>query len=447
MGRIFGKAFICAIAGVLGWVLTEPLLPANVGDPRWQRAEQIMVLAIVSLIGLAAGIHQGLQRGGQRNLLIAATLGLVGGACGGTFGYGLGGALVNQLFGSGVFVTGAGPTVVIARTVAFAPLGLLLGAAIGATMMSVRGLISGAMGGLIGGMVSGMLFDVIGSAVGGLLMAVRGGNEVGIVSRAVTGLTIGLAVGLFTALFDAATRQAWLRLVLGRNEGKEWPLDAAQTLIGRDERAHVPLFGDPNVQALHAVIRREGSQYILSDPGTPMGVGVNGQRVAQAVLSPGDTVNVGSFQLQFLMKAGAAQRAQEARARGVPISPVGQAMPQTMPQTAPQVAAQQPLSPTVAIPAGGRTWALVVTGGPLTGQRFPIQAVLEVGREPTTIPLAFDSQTSRRHAQLQPTATGLQISDLGSTNGTFLNGQRIQQAVANPGDVLQIGASTFRIEG
>jgi len=473
MGRLLTKAVICAVAGVIGWLLTEPMMPTDSHSPAWAARERIMVLLIVALIGLAAGVFQGFQRGGKTNILMASGLGLVFGSIGGLFGHSIGGAMAVGMFGPNVFYGGFSPVAVVARIVAFAPIGALLGAAIGGTQMSKRGVVSGLLGGLVGAVLAGATFDLIGSALAPMLMTMRGNNEVGLGSRAATALSLGLFVGLFTALADLATRQAWLRLVLGRNEGKEWPVDAAQTNIGRDERAHVPLFGDPNVAPLQALIMRQGNQYILHDSGmSPMGVGLNGHRLMQPTpLSPGDTIMVGSNQLQFLMKAGAAAKANEGR--HAPVMVGGAQQPFVHPQ---QPTPQQPMGVQTQayVPPGAQTQAyqapvqtqayqapvqtqayqapaqaaavLVATAGPLTGQRFPIDQPVQVGREGQAIPMGFDTMASRRHAGLTPVPGGLAVQDLGSTNGTMVNGQKVGSATMRPGDTLQIGASTFRLE-
>jgi EAL domain-containing protein (putative c-di-GMP-specific phosphodiesterase class I) len=52
---------------------------------------------------------------------------------------------------------------------------------------------------------------------------------------------------------------------------------------------------------------------------------------------------------------------------------------------------------------------------------------------------------SKRHAQLRLTADGPMVEDLGSTNGTFVNGQQIQRALLNTGDIVQFSNNVFRM--
>lgn len=464
MGRVFFRAIVCTLFAFCAWLITEPFLPDNIHSANWAPAEQRMVLLIVSAIGLGAGLLQGYNKGGWRNIALSGLLGAVLGSVGGAFGYALGGGISEALFPGWATQPGFH---LIPRTIAFAPLGLFLGAAIGATQFSLRSIISGAVGGLIGGFAGGLAFDPIGAVLGPMMTGVGGSEEIGGPARALLACLLGLTIGLFTALIENATRQAWIRLVLGRNEGKEWPVDASRTNIGRDERAHVPLFGDNNVAPLHAVIVKQGGSYFLEDAGSPMGVGINGQKVGQITpLNPGDTINIAGFQLQFLMKQGAAQRAHEARAKGVmvggsgmgqPINPVqqggvplqpNQPLPssQPVPSSHPVTSSNSTMAVSPQPQAQSATRSLVCISGPLTGQRFPLVGALEIGREIPTIPVTFDSQVSRRHARITPTSTGVQVDDLGSTNGTFVNGQRISNAAANPGDTVQIGTSTFQVE-
>lgn len=476
MGRIIARALLCGVAAVVGWIFTEPFLPSDIMDPAWAIREGIMVTVVVGLIGLIAGLHQGYLKGGTRNLLMGAALGFVFGSVGGQMGYRIGGGLAGLLFGPS-WAVGSFP--MVPRTIMGLFLGGLLGLGIGTTQFNWRPILAGLIGGLIGGGLAGGVFDPIAQVVNSTIPNFDGREEGGTASRAIFWTLIGINVGLFTALVENATRQAWVRLVLGRNEGREWPIDAAQTNIGRDERAHVPLFGDQNVAPLHAVIAKDGNNYILHDPGSQIGVGLNGQRLSgPAYLNAGDTINIGNHQLQFLMKAGAARKAQEGRPQAYKVggpSGAGQMPQQQMPQqpmtqpmpnqTQAYTQTQMPQQPQMQQPMGNQTQAynpqqmpgqpqlqptggrsLVVTSGPMTGQRFDLNHPIDVGREAQGIPLGYDTQASRRHAQVSPSPDGVQVQDLGSTNGTFVNGNRIDQAVARPGDTIQIGGTQFRVE-
>jgi pSer/pThr/pTyr-binding forkhead associated (FHA) protein len=52
-------------------------------------------------------------------------------------------------------------------------------------------------------------------------------------------------------------------------------------------------------------------------------------------------------------------------------------------------------------------------------------------------------EISRRHALVKPTPEGLAVEDLGSSNGTFINGKRVQHGFLNPGDELRLDAVRF----
>lgn len=90
--------------------------------------------------------------------------------------------------------------------------------------------------------------------------------------------------------------------------------------------------------------------------------------------------------------------------------------------------------------------ALVVMEGPLAGQRFEVEAELVVGREGEGVKID-DPELSRRHAVLRVLGTGLEIEDLGSLNGTFVNGSRIESPTPlTGGDVVKLGTTSFEIE-
>src|SRR3970040_1862291 len=69
-----------------------------------------------------------------------------------------------------------------------------------------------------------------------------------------------------------------------------------------------------------------------------------------------------------------------------------------------------------------------------------------VGRAPTSDIPVFDPTISRRHAELITDDKSVHIRDLGSSNGTFLNGSRIENATANVGDTVTFGKVPFKLQ-
>jgi pSer/pThr/pTyr-binding forkhead associated (FHA) protein len=81
------------------------------------------------------------------------------------------------------------------------------------------------------------------------------------------------------------------------------------------------------------------------------------------------------------------------------------------------------------------------------GQVFPLGGEATIGRDPgTEVPLAEDTTVSRRHARIRASDGGYCLEDLGSSNGTFVNGGRVTEAPLRPGDEVSIGGTRFRFE-
>ena len=81
--------------------------------------------------------------------------------------------------------------------------------------------------------------------------------------------------------------------------------------------------------------------------------------------------------------------------------------------------------------------------------RMPLPAkALRIGRVPDNDLVLADLDVSRHHAELRKSPTGsYEIVDLGSHNGTFVNGQRVTSQVLGEQDLVSIGSSTFRLTG
>ena len=82
---------------------------------------------------------------------------------------------------------------------------------------------------------------------------------------------------------------------------------------------------------------------------------------------------------------------------------------------------------------------LVAQAGPLIGQRWQFEDQLVIGRDPSCELMIADRQVSRYHARLECTPEGILLEDLGSKNGTFCNGLRIEEPVLlQDGDIIQV---------
>jgi predicted component of type VI protein secretion system len=84
----------------------------------------------------------------------------------------------------------------------------------------------------------------------------------------------------------------------------------------------------------------------------------------------------------------------------------------------------------------------VMRSGPAVGKVYPLEAQeITIGRDSATSMVAInDAQVSRRHARMELRGNAYVIQDLGSTNGTFVNGTRISgMQVLNPGDTVAFG--------
>jgi len=90
----------------------------------------------------------------------------------------------------------------------------------------------------------------------------------------------------------------------------------------------------------------------------------------------------------------------------------------------------------------------VIAGpGDHTGNTIEISATTVVGRDHGNgIQLDGDEFASGRHARIEPRPDGVWVDDLGSTNGTFVNDERItSKRLLAPGDVVRVGETELRL--
>lgn len=205
-----------------------------------------------------------------------------------------------------------------------------------------------------------------------------------------------LAVAPVLARVDGAPRPAFL--VYG---GREFTLRAdGPTLAGRGAQCDI-VIADTSVSRRHAEIVASGSGYTVRDLGSANGTWVGLVRVEGAAshgLQGEDTLRLGEAYLTF--KYGASRSAAARPPRGVLLGPSG----------------------TVQI----------------RGE------VTSFGRGPDSDIVLAIPQASRLHAQILAHGDGVYLRDMGSANGTVVNGARLVDAHRlRDGDMIQIGAASF----
>ena len=83
--------------------------------------------------------------------------------------------------------------------------------------------------------------------------------------------------------------------------------------------------------------------------------------------------------------------------------------------------------------------------GDVFGRSYVLLAPTTVGRDPACDIFLDDRGVSRQHARLRPLDYGVEVEDLGSTNGSFINGQRVTVGIAAVGDEVAFDQLRFRI--
>ncbi|MEU2284340.1 FHA domain-containing protein [Streptomyces sp. NPDC013178] len=259
-------------------------------------------------------------------------------------------------------------------------------------------------------------------------------------------------------------------LVLELN-GRTWTLDPSRTYtLGRDPQGDIVL-DDARVSWRHATVSFNGRGWVLEDHGSTNGTFAQGRRINHVEIGPGSAVHLGNatdgprLNLSSAV-AGAAAAAGAAVAQPQPQPYAAQAAnpgwaqqaPQPQAAATPQADWQQPQQPPVAkVPhqqgPGVGAGAPPVYGdrSPTTFHQFTIGRIMRIGRALENDLVVSDLQVSRHHAEFHSTPDGrMEIRDLGSHNGTYVNGQPIAKGgsqLLGPADIVGVGHSTFRIVG
>ena len=103
-------------------------------------------------------------------------------------------------------------------------------------------------------------------------------------------------------------------------------------------------------------------------------------------------------------------------------------------------------APVIAEPEKSEVLVLRMLKGMPIDARYPITRSMRVGRNKEAEIFLVDPSVSRNHAILEPQGEGVVVRDAGSTNGTFVNGERIQLRTLRAGDRVAFGKTEMAVE-
>lgn len=221
----------------------------------------------------------------------------------------------------------------------------------------------------------------------------------------------------------AAAPAALPAATLAVQGGQSFPVDGSMT-VGRGP-GNAVVVTDPLASSRHFVIHRdEAGTYTIEDLNSTNGTFVNGERIAAPLAIPDAAeIRLGNTIMSFKLPAGAT-------ARAMPERPVSTA--------APTIVTKRPAKD-----------FFVVLEGEQAGQTFAVEGdTFSIGRDQRNKVVLSDVKVSGFHARVQRGLDGgLVIEDWGSTNGTYLNDQLLEDAGRLlEGDTLRLGDTVLQFK-
>jgi pSer/pThr/pTyr-binding forkhead associated (FHA) protein len=213
------------------------------------------------------------------------------------------------------------------------------------------------------------------------------------------------------------------KLILINPNGPEQEYNLAKTSVslGRASTNDIVL-NDTRVSRNHALLEYGTHGITLVDLGSINGTRLNGVHIKRATLKPGDTINLGNQQLKFQV---------EDPSEDVGLTKIDSQvqLEQTMKQEYLPVVINETRTPSLVVFTGEKTW------------RVDLHDLdqASIGRDESCAVYIDMPNVSRRHAEVQRVNDSFVLKDLGSTNGTWISGEKVEHHILQDSDVFQIG--------
>ncbi|MHC5036307.1 MAG: FHA domain-containing protein [Planctomycetota bacterium] len=227
---------------------------------------------------------------------------------------------------------------------------------------------------------------------------------------------------------DIPPEEAKFRVVVkgGIMDGKSFPITGAMTL-GRESGNQIVLL-DAAVSRKHAKVAPEEGGVRITDIGSTGGVWVNGKKVPEALMSHGDLIRIGHTEIQV-------------RDISYDLLPDTEKPPLPSSLNAVKLSKEE-------VPSAER-YAFTFLKGDDEGCHFELRGNTTIGRHKSCDVVIHHEEASGKHAEIIIDGKRPMIKDHGSTNGTRVNGTRINERFLFHGDVIDLanGELLFREPG
>lgn len=212
-----------------------------------------------------------------------------------------------------------------------------------------------------------------------------------------------------------------MKLVFPNGEHAQVLLSHGVNRVGSAADADIRL-GDPEIAPLHCEIHVTQTGANLQVPAGGGAVTVNGKPVADIMaLRAGDQLGFAHVVAKFAV------------VEAVRAAPGGGAAALSPDEDSGATRVR------VAVPK----FVLRGVSGAVFGKVYPVAGPTVIGRAVEADISVQAEEISRRHVLVKPTPDGVAVEDLGSSNGTYINGKRVQHGVMAPGDELRLDAVRF----
>ncbi len=244
-------------------------------------------------------------------------------------------------------------------------------------------------------------------------------------------------------------------LVIKNPDGSQQEQDVSEQLtIGRAEGNDL-ILSEGGVSRKHARFFVDGEATMVEDAGSANGTFVDGEKIEGPTRLTGKSqIVIGDYEIQLKLGSKPLPKVSKAGARPSkePTSANGKAVKPAAPRSTRVVAAikEKPSGGALAKRPGPQKAAgpqLRGLTGAITGKTFSLTGTMIVGRVAGVDMVVDDDSVSRRHAELVVNGREVTVKDLGSANGTTVNGAPISEdTILSPGDIIQFGVVEVMFE-